>query len=153
MAETAIALLTNKTFLMKKNSEGKWEDFIGITKYPQLGGEPEKIEVTRLKDTKKRYINGIQDSASMTFEANYTKEEYSKLNDPSVKDTINTYRLCFGDNLGTDGCFEWSGKISPFISEGESNAARKMTFTISDEGEKELCEVEPLTAEQVVEAA
>ena len=146
----AIALLTNKTFLMHKNAEGKWEDFISITKYPQLGGEPETVEVTRLCDGKKRYINGLQDSASLAFEANYVKEDYSKLNDLAVAGTIETYRLCFGDNLGTDGCFEWSGKLSVYIAEGESNNARKMTFTISDEGETELSEVEPLTSSELV---
>lgn len=144
-----IALLTNKTYLMHKNAEGKWEDFIAITKYPQIGGEPERIEVTRLVDTKKRYINGIQDAQSLTFEANYNKDDYAMLNELAVADSLEVFRLCFGDNLGTDGCWEWTGKVSVFVSEGESNAARKMTFTISDEGDVEITEVDPLTAEDI----
>ena len=143
--EKVIALLTNKTYLMHKNAEGKWEDFISITKYPQIGGEPEQVEVTRLCDTKKRFINGIQDTDKLQFEANYNKEDYAKLNEIALSGELETYRLCFGDMLGTDGCWEWSGKLSVFISEGEVNAARKMTFTISDEGEKEISEVEALT--------
>ena len=142
-----IALLTNKTFLMHKNAEGKWAKLVDITKYPQIGGEPERIEVTRLTDTKKRYINGLQDSQSLGFEANYLKEDYAKLNE--LAGSLETFRLCFGDNLGTDGCWEWSGKLSVTISEGESNAARKMSFTISDEGETEISEVEPLASAEI----
>ena len=149
MSET-IALLTNKTFLMHMNESGMFEDFISITKYPQVGGEPEQIEVTRLCDTKKRYINGLQDSQSLAFEANYTKADFDKARSLEKAGTLETFRLCFGDTLGTDGCFEWSGKISVFVSEGESNAARKMTITISDEGETEITEVEPLTPDQIV---
>ena len=146
-----IALLTNKTFLLIKDaSADTWSKLIDITKYPQIGGEPEQIEVTRLTDLKKRYINGLQDTQSLTFEANYLLEDYRRLNAEEVTDNMNTYRLCFGDELGTDGCFEWSGKISVFVSEGESNAARKMTFTISDEGDTAIQEVEPLTEADII---
>ena len=148
----AIAMLTNKTFLMKKDSSSKWAKFIDITKYPQIGGTPEKIEVTRLSDTKKRYILGLQDSEDLEFEANYLLADYQKLTDVGVTDTINTYRLCFGDELGTDGCFEWSGKVSARIDGGESNNARKLIFTISDEGEKEICEVKALTSAELATA-
>lgn len=140
-----IALLTNKTFLMKKDSSNKWKKLIDITKYPQIGGEPDTIEVTRLTDLKKRYINGLQDSQKLSFEANYLKDDYSALNTIAASGKVETYCLCFGDELGTDGRFEWSGKMSVYLSEGESNAARKMTFTISDEGDEPISEVEPLT--------
>ena len=134
-----IALLTNKTFLMKKDStSSKWKKLIDITKYPQIGGEPEQIEVTRLTDVKKRYINGLQDTQKLEFGANYTKVI-------ATSGKIETYCLCFGDEKGTDGRFEWSGKMSLYISEGESNAARGMTFVISDEGEQPIHEEEPLT--------
>lgn len=140
-----IALLTNKTFLLKKGTDDKWAKLIDITKYPQLGGAPEKIEVTRLSDTKKRYILGLQDTADLAFEANYLLADYQKLTDEEVTDNINEYSLCFGDELGTDGRFAWSGKISAYIMEGESNGARKIGFTISDEGDQEIHEVEALT--------
>lgn len=145
-----IALLTNKTFLMRKTAEGKWEDFIAVTKVPAIGGAPEKIEVTRLKDSKKRYILGLQDSEDLEFEANYLPADYKKLTAADVASSMNTYRLCFGDNLGADGCFEWSGKVSARIDAQESNNARKLIFTISDEGEEAIHEVEALTADQIV---
>lgn len=144
-----IALLTNKTYLMHQNAEGKWENLVGITKYPQIGGEPEQVDVTRLCDTKKRHINGLEDSQKLEFEANYLKEDYAKLNDIVTSGEIEKYCLCFGDNLGVDGRFEWSGRMSLFISPGESGGARKMTFTISDEGEEPISEVDPLTADDL----
>ena len=144
-----IALLTNKTFLMKKTTDGKWADFIAVTKVPAIGGAPEKIEVTRLKDTKKRYILGLQDSEDLEFEANYLLADYQKLTAADVADAVNTYRLCFGDNLGTDGCFEWSGKVSARIDAQESNNARKLIFTISDEGEEAIKEVEALKSTDI----
>ena len=144
-----IALLTNKTYLMHKNAEGKWEDLVGITKYPQIGGEPEQVDVTRLCDTKKRYINGLEDTQKLEFGANYTQEDYSKLNTIAKSDKVEEYCLCFGDELGTDGRFEWSGRMSLYLSEGESGGARKMTFTISDEGEEPISEVDPLTKDQL----
>lgn len=145
----AIALLTNKTFLMKKNAEGKWAKLIDITKYPQLGGETDRIEVTRLSDMKKRYINGLEESENLGFEANYTLADYTALSEIAASNSIETYRLCFGDELGTDGCFEWSGKLVVYINEGESNNARKMTFSISDEGNTALTEVDALTEDQL----
>lgn len=139
------ALLTNKTFLMKKDAEGKWAKLVDIAKYPQIGGEPEQIEVTTLSDTKKRHINGLEDTQKLEFGANYTKTAYSKLNAIVASGNMETYRLCFGDELGTDGCWEWSGRMALYISEGESNTARAITFTISDEGEDPISEVEALT--------
>ena len=148
MPET-IALLTNETYLMKQNADGKWEEFVPITSYPQLGSEPDTHEVTRLKDRKKRFILGLQGSEGLPFEANYLLADFQKLTDESVTDEVNVYRLCFGDKLGTDGCFEWSGRVSAHVSEGAPNAVRKMAFTISDEGDKELDEVAALTEDQL----
>jgi len=144
-----IAMLTNKTFLLQKVADGKWENFIDITKYPQIGGEAEQVEVTRLCDSVKRYINGLQDSQSLVFEANYTKTDYDKAKALQTAGTVGTFRLCFGDQLGTDGCWEWSGKVSVYLAEGESNGARKMTFSISDEGEDPITEVDPLTEQDI----
>lgn len=148
-----IALLANKTFLMHKTDDGKWEHFLPVTKIPQLGGEPEKVDVTRMCDGKKRYINGLPDAAALTFSANYTPEGYKKLNALATADTVETYRLCFTDMLGTDGAFEWSGRLSVYITESESGGTRGMGFTISDEGAKELSEVESLTADDLTDEA
>ena len=142
-----IALLNNKTFLMHKNASGKWEKLVSITKYPQPGGERERVEVTRLDDTKKRYILGLEDVAALTFEANYLKDEYDKVN--ALSGTLGTYSLCFGDQMGTDGRWEWTGDVSVYVNEGESGGARKMTLTFSDEGDEAITEADPLTSDEL----
>lgn len=142
-----IALLTNKTFLMRKTGDNKWEKLIDITKYPQLFGEADTHEVTRLSDSRKRYIKGLEDANSLGFEANYTNENRAKLEEVKASGAMDTYRLCFGDEVGTDGCFEWSGYLSYYVQEGEANGVRKLSFTISDEGDEALKEVKPEAAQ------
>ena len=134
-----IAMLTNKTFLMVQKDQS-WEEFVPITKYPNTGGEPDKHEVTRLKDGKKRYILGLEDATALVFEANYTKDDYDTVK-AAADGTIRKFRLCFGDEQGADGCWEWEGKVAIYVSEGESNGVRKMVITISDEGEEAIKEV------------
>ena len=59
-----MAKCTNVTYLMheKADAPGTFEKLIDITEYPDLGGEKEKLDVTTLSDTKKRTINGIEDT-------------------------------------------------------------------------------------------
>ena len=137
----SLALLTNKTFLMRRNEDGVWENFIDITKYPQVLGEAEIIDLTRIHDTVKRYITGLVDAQVLAFEANYTKENYAKANDPKVTDAVNDFRLCFGNESGVDGCWGWSGRVSSYVAEGQSNGIRKLVFIITDEGDTPLAEV------------
>lgn len=144
----AIALHVNKTFLMHKNADGKWAVLVPTTNYPQIYGEPGTVEATRLTDGKKRYINDIPDSQPMAFNANYLKDDFDALRTLEKAGTLETYRLCFGDQLGTDGCWEWQGKISVRVEAGESGA-RKMAFSITDEGENAITEVDPLTEDQL----
>jgi hypothetical protein len=133
-----MAKCTNKTFLMVKKSGGdSFEKLIDITQYPDLGGSKEKLDVTTLSDTRKRTINGIEDSSDLEFSAWYEKDDYEKLLALEAADSIDTYQLWFGDD-GADGIFEWSGKMAVYPTSGSSNAAREMSFSITDEGDEAL---------------
>lgn len=146
------AQLTNLTYILILNeTTEKWSKLVDITRYPQIGGEPEQVDVTTLSDIKHRYINGLEDTERLEFGANYRKSDYSALNTLATADEVRTYCLCFGDMLGTDGRFEWSGRMSVYLSEGESGAARGMSFTISDEGDEAIHEEEPLTNADIAE--
>ena len=76
-----MAKCTNVTYLMheKADTPGTFEKLIDITEYPNLGGEKEKLDVTTLSDTKKRTINGIEDTGDLAFKAWYEKADYKKL--------------------------------------------------------------------------
>ncbi len=129
-----MAVLTSNTILnFSTTKEGTYSKLVDITSYPDIGGEPEQIEVTDLSTTTyKQYINGLQDISSLTFEANYTKAGYDAV--VALADTVTWFQLSFGDS-GVDGIFQWSGKVSVYISGGAANEARKMSLTISSETE------------------
>jgi hypothetical protein len=131
--------------MIKKKGSSDFEKLIDITQYPDLGGTKEKLDVTTLSDTKKRTINGIEDTSDLEFSAWYEKTDYEKLLALETADNVDTYQLWFGDN-GEDGIFEWEGKMAVYASSGSSNAAREMSFSITDEGEEALHYVkEPTT--------
>lgn len=133
-----MAKCTNKTFLMiKRAGESDFSKLIDITQYPDLGGAKEKIDVTTLSDTKTRTINGIENTSDLEFNAWYEKADYEKLLKIQEDDTVDTYQIWFGED-GEDGIFEWAGKMAVYPTSGSSNAAREMSFSITDEGEEAL---------------
>lgn len=137
-----MAKCTNKTFLMHKAPEAdEFTKLIDITEYPDLGGTKEKLDVTTLSDTKKRTINGIEDTADLEFKAWYEKADYVRLLEIQESGKLYTYQLWFGEN-GEDGIFEWQGIMAVYPTSGSSNNAREMSFSITDEGEEALHYVE-----------
>lgn len=121
----------------KAAGDSNFSKLVDITEYPDLGGDTEKIDVTTLSDTKKRNINGIQDSSDLEFKSWYEQADYEKLEAIQEAGTIDTYQLWFGEN-GEDGIWEWSGVMNVYASGGGTNAAREMAFSITDEGEEAL---------------
>lgn len=137
-----MAKCTNVTFLMHKASgETEFTKLLDITEYPDLGGDKEKLESTTLSDTKKRYIQGLEDSSELAFKAWYDKADYEKLLTIQEAGTIDDYQLWFGEN-GADGIWEWSGVMAVYPAGGSSNTVREMSFSISDEGAEALHYVE-----------
>lgn len=133
-----MAKCTNKTFLMVKRANGSsFEKLVDITEYPDLGGPKEKLDVTTLSDTKKRTIDGIEDVNDLEFKAWYEKTDYEKLLGIQEDSTLDTYQIWFGED-GQDGIWEWQGKMAVYPNTGSSNAAREMTFSITDEGEEAM---------------
>lgn len=139
-----MAILSNKTFLMRKaNGASTFTKLIDITSYPDIGGAPDTIDVTTLSDMVQRNINGIQTASAHEFGAWYEKESYQALQDIQEADLtktaeqLDTYQLWFGED-GVYGKFQWQGKLSVYAGGAESNAARPITITISDEGEEPM---------------
>ena len=140
-----MARLVNQSFLkIKEYGESSFKDFIDVVDSPDFGGEPETVDVTTQKDTKRRYINGLQDSSSLTFTTWYTEETADKLEtikqaDKSITDPtqMNTYQYQIGVD-GEHGIYEWKGKLDWFLSSAAPGDAQQISVTISDEGETEL---------------
>ena len=132
-----MAINTYKIFLMKKGSGNTYEKLIDIKDFPDLGGSPEMLETTTLSDNMQTYIPGIQSADAMEFNANYTKTDYTTLKGLEGQEL--DLAVWFGGtetggNLtpdGSDGKFEFKGRISVHITGGGVNEVVGMVITVA----------------------
>lgn len=98
-----------------------WRKLYGLSEVPDIGGDPEKIEVTNLEDSNVRYINGIEDFGDLEFTFFYNKESsadaegsaqvkesYSVLRSYQVAGKSLYYRLIYPDGTG----HQWHGSVN-----------------------------------------
>lgn len=134
-----MAISTYKTFLMHKGSgSANWEKLVDITEFPDLGGEPEMLDVTTLSHKMRVYIPGIQETEGMNFTANYDQTDYDKLK--ALEGKEEDYAVWFGGTenttglpapTGDEGKFSFKGKLSVYVTGGGVNEAVGMTATIA----------------------
>lgn len=132
-----MAISTYKIFLMHKVDGDTYEKLIDIKSFPDLGGTPEMLETTTLSDGMQTYIAGIQSLDALEFEANYTKEDYTKLK--ALEGVAGDYAVWFGGTVtggvatptGDDGKFEFGGSLSVFPVGGGVNEVVGMTVSIA----------------------
>lgn len=123
-----MAISTYGIFLMHKGEGSTYSKLIDIKDFPDLGGAPEMLETTTLSDAMQTYIEGIQSADALEFTANYTKEDYAKLN--ALKGKEGDYAVYFGEE-GTNGKFEFSGYLSARVNGGGVNEVVGMTISIA----------------------
>lgn len=130
---TLRGIATIHTYLMYKNTEaGTYAKLIDITAFPDLIGDPEKIDITTLSDEMRVYIKGVQDREDVTFNANYTPENFQAVK--ALENHQYWYAVWFGaDDSGApdghNGKFSWTGDIAAGLSGGDVNTAVGMTVT------------------------
>ena len=138
MAAATAPISTYKTYLMYKASSAatQYTKLIDIKSFPDLGGEPERIDVTTLSDKIRKYTPGVQDLSSFQFTANYIAADYTKMLGLEGKQT--EYAIWVGaetsNNVdtpnGENGKWSWTGDVSVFKAGGDVNAAQDMTITM-----------------------
>ena len=138
MAAATTAISTYKTYLMYKatTSATQYTKLCDIKSFPDMGGEPERIDVTTLSDGQRKYIPGVQDISSSTFTANYIAADLTKINNLSGKQT--DFQLWFGATggvgqetpTGQDGIYSWTGDIMAYVNGGDVNSAVEMTIVV-----------------------
>ena len=138
MAAATAPISTYKTYLMYKATSAATEytKLVDIKSFPDLGGEPERIDVTTLSDKIRKYTPGVQDLSSFTFNANYIAADYTKLVGLEGKQT--DYAIWIGAEAsnGTDipngenGKWSWKGDVAVYKAGGDVNAAQDMTITM-----------------------
>ncbi len=131
-----MAISTYKVFLMKKGDTA-YEKLVDIKDFPDLGGSPEMLETTTLSDKMQTYIPGIQSLDALEFNANYTKEDYTKLK--ALEDQELDLSVWFGGTEtkgtltpnGSDGKFNFKGYVSVFVVGGGTNEVVGMTVAVA----------------------
>lgn len=94
---------------------------------PEIGGTPEKIDVTTLDDTAKRYINGVKDYGDLEFTFLYDadQEDSSFKQLKEAEGTETEYTLVLPD--GTS--FAFTADVAVKLNSVEVNGS--LTFTAS----------------------
>lgn len=131
-----MAISTYKTFLMKKSSTA-YSKLIDIKSFGDLGGEPENLDTTTLSDSARTSILGIQEMESISFECNYTLNDYKTLK--ALEGVENDYSVWFGATVsgatvtptGSEGKFDFKGQLSVRVNGGGVNEVVGMTITIA----------------------
>ena len=134
MAASTAPISTYKTYLMIK-SGSTYSKLIDIKSFPDLGGEPERIDVTTLSDKIRKYTAGVQDLSSFQFTANYIAADYQKI--VSLEGSQKDYAIWLGATssngvdtpTGSDGQWAWTGDVSVYKSGGDVNAPQDMIIT------------------------
>lgn len=133
-------------------SPAKWRNLYGLSEVPDMGGEKEKIEVTNLADSNKRYINGISDFGDLEFRFFYNKEEtpdddeseqvmesYSVMRAYELANTELSFRLVYPDNTA----HQWTGFAAARRNSAAVNAALEFTLSVTVSSEMKDVTVSP----------
>ena len=144
-------LLSKGTKLQYADTKaGTYKTLYGLQSTPDMGGDPEKVDVTNLADGSKRYIPGVKDYGDLDFTFFYNDEDknpavseadvaaaYSTLRALQTSNAAVWFKLLYPDGTG----FLWSSKVSVKRSAAEVNAALKFTLRSTP-----LTELEDVTA-------
>ena len=130
-----MAISTYKSYLMVKKGD-TYEKLVDISAFPDLGGEPENIDVTTLSDRMHKFIGGIQQSDSLSFDAFYNKEDFKKLDE--LRGTEQDLAVWFGASTsgyvdtpdGSEGKFKFKGEVYVRVAGAGVNEAVPMTVTV-----------------------
>ena len=98
-----------------------YSKLIDIKNFPDLGSDPEMIDVTTLSDSFRQYILGIQDTGVLGFDYNYTSANWTTVS-AACDGTTKKFAIWFG-STGTEGKFEFEGEASQYVSGGGVNEA------------------------------
>lgn len=126
-------LLTKDTHLDYSEDGTSFKELYGLSGYPDMGGEPDKVDVSNMRDGTKRSINGLQDVNNLTFDfyynsetsedsGNVIKKAFSDLKKQEGKKLH--WRLVYPDGSG----YAWQGMPTVFMK--SAKVGDPMTFSL-----------------------
>ena len=80
------------------------EKVVDIKDFPDMIGDPNMLETTTLSDSQQTYIPGIKSADMLQFTCNYTKADFTAVNEEAEKPLF--YALEFSDGSK----FTWQGQ-------------------------------------------
>ncbi|OZV10791.1 phage tail protein [Tissierella sp. P1] len=129
------------TLSYKEGSMTDYEEIGLLMEIPDVGGDPEKIEVTTLKDKNKKYIPGISDLGDLDFVFLYdnstTTSNYRILKELQDGNKMAKFKLDYPDGSG----HEFEAFVSVKVGGGGVNAAK--TFTASMFLQSDIVDINP----------
>ena len=134
-----MAISSYGIFLMyKANSSANWTKLIDIKDFPDLGGDPDLLDITTLSDGATRNILGIQSQDAFSFTANSDVADFTRLKKLEGKDY--DFAVWMGKTIdstgaatpsGTDGKFSFTGQLSVHPVGAGVNEVVDMAITIA----------------------
>lgn len=101
----------------------------GLQEVPELGGDPEKIDVTTLEDKVKKYIPGVRDLGDLAFKFLYDNatatSNYRVLRGIQDSGKAATFKVEYPDGTG----HQFDAYVNVKMDSAAINAA--LTFTVS----------------------
>ncbi|MDQ0091668.1 hypothetical protein J2T12_005108 [Paenibacillus anaericanus] len=120
-------ILSKDTTLSFKSSGSTFTVLEYLMDVPEMGGDPEKVEVTTLKDSVKKYIPGIRDLGDLAFKFLYDNSgaasNYRVLKELQDENKAATFKLTYPDG----SAHQFEAYVSVKMDAGAVNAA--LTFT------------------------
>lgn len=123
-----MAISTYGVQLMHKTSGSSYTKLVDIKSFPDLMGEPNMLETTTLSNGSQTYIPGIKQMENLQFTANYAKTDFETCK--ALEGTEVDFAVWFGAE-GTDGKFEFKGKLSMGVNGGGVDEVIEMTLNIA----------------------
>ena len=115
-------------------SAGSYTKLNGLFEFPDLGSEPDMIDVTNLSDGSFKYIHGLQDYGSLTFGFIYDGEG-SASNYKTLKDlegsTAYWKVVIPGADNGDEITFSFSGEPAVWMSGTGVNSRLEFQLNIA----------------------
>lgn len=125
-----MAITTQGVVLTVVPSAGGNAVVVKIKDFPDLGGEPEMVEMTTLADSVQKYELGVQAQDSLEFTVNFDGDTYASLKQLESEHD-NEYTI----SMGTEGAFQWAGSHSVYLAGGGVNAPLEMKLVCVPETE------------------
>lgn len=131
-------------FYAKAGAVTEYTEIPYLMEVPEFGGTPEKIDITVLSDTTKKYLPGIKDLGDLVFKFLYDNESttsnYRVLSGYAAENTTVSFKLEYPD--GTAHLFDAIPAVK--MDAGAINGA--LTFSVTMMLQSDVTVTNPATA-------